>query len=786
MDAASGYGSRGLFPGTLPTFGPHCQRSEVGTGGYTDNDLCRHFVPFRSGFGPGPPRQVAVTGSSDTTDFRQRGCISPNLGKPDWENGLFSRRYFVRSTASSSHTKAGGQELGASIRELGGLHPSGVLGQPSFAMVDGQGQHFNRSSSDPLFSSSDNVHRRQSGGLGGDFRFSDGAGCMEECRESVTFQRERDVGSHYGNTTLQRSVEEFRPANLFRQFHHHRHNQQTGGNKELVYDRSGLEILGVGGSAQLQGTGPAHPGCSERFRGSFKPARTGDCNGVDTEFGCSGVHLGRLGNSPGGSVCHSDEPPSSCVRVPSSRSSGVTSQRSHIPMDRSTAICISPVGNLARSTVENLGGSGRCDSDCSVLARESVVPSSAGSAVGTSNSTSQERRPIVSAPFRGGLSELTDAGSSCMEAIREAMKIRGFSEKVMNRVCHNVRPSSSKIYDGKWQTFVRWCSQNKVQEPTSISRSELADFFVYLFEEKKLEVRTISGYRSAINRVLRLYGHSDIAQDVFINSLFSNFYLERPISRGSEYPKWDLTVVLDLLTKAPFEPLKEASFNDLTKKTVFLLLLASGSRRNEIHALDVDRITFFNDDQYVTLKPRIGFIAKNHNVKTGKGKFDGFTIHSIKDFMESDRPSDASLCPVRCLRHYLRAAAQRRGNVKTLFVTCSSKGPTKAAHLNTITGWIKDIINRAFSSCKDKSKFQLDRPVHEIRAVGPSYAFYQNTSLENILEQCRWAHPNTFTDFYLRDLAGKENDLFSLPPVMTAGSMVTSLDGGSRKGVARH
>ena len=53
---------------------------------------------------------------------------------------------------------------------------------------------------------------------------------------------------------------------------------------------------------------------------------------------------------------------------------------------------------------------------------------------------------------------------------------------------------------------------------------------------------------------------------------------------GGESPSWNLSMVLHQLTKAPFEPIKEASLKRLTFKTVFLLALASGKHRSEIHA----------------------------------------------------------------------------------------------------------------------------------------------------------------------------------------------------------
>ena len=57
-------------------------------------------------------------------------------------------------------------------------------------------------------------------------------------------------------------------------------------------------------------------------------------------------------------------------------------------------------------------------------------------------------------------------------------------------------------------------------------------------------------------------------------------------------PQWDLGIVLEALSKPPYEPLREASLKHLTLKTVFLLTMASGGggggRRSELQALVFD------------------------------------------------------------------------------------------------------------------------------------------------------------------------------------------------------
>ena len=82
--------------------------------------------------------------------------------------------------------------------------------------------------------------------------------------------------------------------------------------------------------------------------------------------------------------------------------------------------------------------------------------------------------------------------------------------------------------------------------------------------------------------------------------------LQRP-RRTPVLPQWDLGVVLEALSKSPYEPLREASFKHLTLKMVFLLAMASAGRRSELHALKFDK-------NYIQFKPFRIFICGSHIV----------------------------------------------------------------------------------------------------------------------------------------------------------------------------
>ena len=57
---------------------------------------------------------------------------------------------------------------------------------------------------------------------------------------------------------------------------------------------------------------------------------------------------------------------------------------------------------------------------------------------------------------------------------------------------------------------------------------------------------------------------------------------------------------------------------------------------------------------------------------------------------------------------------------------------------------------------------------HDVRAFAASKAFQSGVSLEQILSACHWKSHNTFTQFYLKDVAWADSELYHLGPVVAA------------------
>ena len=256
--------------------------------------------------------------------------------------------------------------------------------------------------------------------------------------------------------------------------------------------------------------------------------------------------------------------------------------------------------------------------------------------------------------------------------------------------------------------------------------------------------------------------------DPTISELIRAFELKRPVSR-SLTPKWDLACVLWSLTKAPYEPLDQATLQFLTWKTVFLLTLASAKRRSEIHALSMEEghLRFNTTNGSVSLLCQTGFLAKNQLPSVAPKPFSIPSLSQTCGRNDEDR----LLCPVRALKFYLNRVRPLRGLRKTLFIPIKGGGDISAA---SISRWIASTIKKAYASLseKDLSLFKI-RP-HELRALSASWAFVNHTPLADVLQAAFWRNPTTFSTFYLRSFECQQDNLFLLGPLVVAQSVISS------------
>ena len=96
------------------------------------------------------------------------------------------------------------------------------------------------------------------------------------------------------------------------------------------------------------------------------------------------------------------------------------------------------------------------------------------------------------------------------------------------------------------------------------------------------------------------------------------------------------------------------------------------------------------------------------------------------------------------------------------------KGFTKDISPATISSWIKQTVILCYDLSDQESLTLHQVKAHDVRAFAASKAFQGGISLDQILAACHWKSHNTFTQFYLKDVAWADSELFYLGPVVAA------------------
>ena len=194
------------------------------------------------------------------------------------------------------------------------------------------------------------------------------------------------------------------------------------------------------------------------------------------------------------------------------------------------------------------------------------------------------------------------------------------------RIAAPQRSSTRTVYKSKWALFEKWCRENSVDFSTP-SVKQISDFFMYLYQDLNRRPSTIDGYRTAIVDTFSPTAQH-IAHNVDLHRLLSSLHRDRPKS-SRNLAKWNLSVVLNVLTKAPFEPMKDTDLKHLTLKTAFLLALASSKRHSEIHAWVANKVSNLGQWEKVALFPSSDFIAKNQLARAGSQSVSPVTIPAL-------------------------------------------------------------------------------------------------------------------------------------------------------------
>ena len=339
----------------------------------------------------------------------------------------------------------------------------------------------------------------------------------------------------------------------------------------------------------------------------------------------------------------------------------------------------------------------------------------------------------------------------------------GFSGRAARVLSGVLRESSSRLYQSRWKFFCGWCRGRSVA-PVNASVPVVVDFLIHLRQDKGLSVSAVKGYCSALNSVLALKGR-DLAASREITTLLRSFSRSvNPVELRP--PAWDVSLVLQSLTGAPYEPLRTCEERFLAQKTLFLLALASAKRIGELHALSY-RVSHTRDWGEVSFAFVTSFVAKTQDPSSLAPRFEGFTVPALTNARKNR--NGRLLCPVRAVKVYLDRTAPHRPRCERLFVTAGRS--KKEISKTTVSFWLRKTISRAYELSGTALPVPAPR-ARETRGIAPSILFRKNFAVDQVLKAGTWRRHTTFTRHYLRDIAHKSLDTFHLGPVVAAQSVV--------------
>ena len=346
-----------------------------------------------------------------------------------------------------------------------------------------------------------------------------------------------------------------------------------------------------------------------------------------------------------------------------------------------------------------------------------------------------------------------------VSTLKRHFRKSGFSGRAARVLSGCLRDSSSRLYQSRWQIFCGWCRGRGVAS-VNATVPVVVDFVIHLRLDKGLSVSAVKGYSSALYSVLALKGR-DLASSREIAMLLRN------LSRSVDHvelrpPAWDVSLVLQSLTGAPYEPLRTCEEHFLAQKTLFLLTLASAKRIGELHALSYHVSRTRNWDE-VSFSYVTGFVAKTHDPSSPAPRFEGFSVPALPN--ARNNRNGRLLCPVRTVRSYLDRTAAHFRDVNGCL---SPQGVERRRYQRPLS---PSDPGRQYHSLASSLEWHFPR-ARETHGIAPSLLFKKNFAVDQVLKAGTWRRHTTFTRHYLRDITHRSLDTFHLGPVVAAQAVV--------------
>lgn len=711
--------------------GFHCKQSKINACSIADNHLYRGPIQIRSGESLPNSRQIDKTKSSHSMPVaRQRPSSGlPNSSRHD---GFMHRVNPVCPSVHASNPMASTSVLESIKNGLRASSPSVSFAKMPSLMVASDSEHTKGTLFSTNTDSGSSNHRCCERRLGRPLEKPNSTGILVKHNEATPYQLLGVRGGCIDNQTFSTTTARQEHSDSLGQHYSGPIHKSARGHSLPSASHSDMELMDASSSEQYGFESCPHSGsekCSSRLSEPIPDTR----NRMVSEHTDCESDIPSLGSSDHRFVRVNQQSQNSSVLFMDSASSGSGNRCFVHKLGKHVCVCVPPSMPCTQSTSTHATVSVRNNTDSSMLAKATMVPSVTSAVDSMPNKTTTRSQSIESNGGKNCTSTSRNTQPDCMDVIDKHLQAEGFSQNARNLLSASWRDGTKKDYRSKFRRFSCWCLQHKI-DPYSASLKHCANFLTCMFE-KGLKYSTIAGYRSMLSTVLAPIDKVPVGQHPYIIRLLKGVFNKRPPVRKL-LPEWDLLLVLGELKKAPFEPMKDARLKFITWKTAFLIAITTFRRCSDLQSLKLGEGSVNVQSKGVTF------------VRQGFSKQDR-PNHKKSTIFVPSLPNNKLLDPKRSLSFYLRQTEpfRRSGDKDETKLFLSYVKPHKPVSAQTISKWIVNTIKFAY---KRHNKTVSNVKGHSTRAVGPSWAIYRGAPVNSVLESADWAKESTFTRHYLK------------------------------------
>ena len=309
-----------------------------------------------------------------------------------------------------------------------------------------------------------------------------------------------------------------------------------------------------------------------------------------------------------------------------------------------------------------------------------------------------------------------------LEAFREHLKDLGLSPTAVQLLSQSTKSSTARTYDSAWNKWLRWCREWCVD-----SANPTVTNVINFLADVLMHAESYSTVNTARSALANTFPSLHISTHPLIVRLLRSAVVRLPPSpRYSS--TFNLSDVLDRLGSLWPESTR-MNFENLTKKTAFLLACSAIMRSSDLARISSSSIQFSPGQKSVT------FIVRQPKDATRDRP------HRIVNLTCTDDPNTCAVCTLA--NYFARTFGLRRryGDKDHLFVSYTE--PFHPVGPQRLAKWLLYVLQVCGV---DTTVYRA----HSIRSAAATHLLNSGFSVDQVMRRANWRSRSVFSHYYDR------------------------------------